>query len=191
MKTAIAPLALTLLLATSSSFAQKTPRGIVRRKPPTAVNPQPTSTTAQPTPTPNPTPSRPPAAPVPLVTLNGQTLTTASLDPELRAQLDGVEDKIADAKRNILDLQINTLLLEVEAQRRHISSHQLYELEVVKKIQMPTPVQVKQFLSDNKAQFDGVDEATANSQAVALIHDEFETRLSDALVARLQSRYRW
>ena len=186
MKTAIAPLALTLLLATSSSFAQKNPRGTVRRKPPTAVNPQPTSTTAQPTPTPNPTPSRPPAAPVPLVTLNGQTLTTASLDPELRVQLDGVEDKIVDAKRNILDLQINTLLLEVEAQRRHISSHQLYELEVVKKIQMPTPVQVKQFLSDNKAQFEGVDEATANSQAVAFIHDEFETRLSDALVARLR-----
>jgi protein-disulfide isomerase len=186
MKTAIGPLVLIVLLCTSVSLAQKTRRGTISRKPPTAVTPEPSPAAVPPAVTPKPTPNRPPAAPIALVSVNGQTLTTADIDPSLRVQLEALEDKVAEAKLSILDLQINTALLEIEARRRGITTHQLYELEVSKRNQPATPAQVKQFLSDNKEQFQGLDQATANEQAIAIIHDEFESRLSDALLIRLK-----
>jgi len=189
MKTAITPLLLILLLASvSTAFAQKTQRGTVRRSPLPAVKPEPTPTpvSAQPTVTAQPTPVRAPIAPTPLVVVNGQTLTTAAFDPTLRAQLETLDSRIAEAKKALLDLQINTTLLEIESRKRGITSHQLYELEVTKRNPPPTPAQIKQFLNDNKAQFDGMDPATATSEATAFIHDELENRLSDGLAARLR-----
>ena len=75
--------------------------------------------------------------------LNGQTLGTADFEPAVRQQLEQVEDKIAAAKREILDLQINTILLQVEANRRRIDTHRLYETEVTKRIPVPTAAQIK------------------------------------------------
>lgn len=187
MKNATCPLLLILLLSASVSLAQKTQRGTIRRKPPTTAAPQPVQEPVTPTATatPQPKPSKP-STPVPIVVVNGQTITTADLDPSLRGPLENVEDRIADTKRNILDLQINTTLLETEAKRRRITSHQLYEVEVTSHIPNPTPAQLKQFLDDNKDQFQGVDAAAATEQAKAIIHDEYESRLGDALVARLK-----
>jgi len=189
MKTAITPLFLIVFLAMlSTAFGQKTQRGTVRSTPPAAVKPNPTPTpvSTQPAVTSQPTPVRASIAPTPLVTVNGQTISTADFDPSLRSQLESLDSKIAEAKKAILDLQINTTLLEIESRKRGITTHQLYELEVTKRNVPPTPAQIKTFLTDNKAQFEGMDPATATSEATALIHDELESRLSDALVARLR-----
>jgi protein-disulfide isomerase len=185
MKNLIGPLILILFLVSSASVAQKTRRGTVRQRPPASATPQPSPTNPSPAATPQPRPSTS-AAPIPLVVVNGQTLSTADFDPSLRGQLESIEDRIADAKRSVLDLQINTILLDAEAKRRGISSHQLYELEVIKRIPVATPAQIKQFVDDNKSQFEGVDLAAATPQVVALLHDEAESRLSDALVMRLR-----
>src|ERR1044071_9402040 len=61
-------------------------------------------------PTPASTPVRPPAAHVPLVMVNGQTLTTADLEPALRQELESLDEKIASARRSVLDLKIKTTL---------------------------------------------------------------------------------
>lgn len=184
MKIAISPLLLSLLLTSSVAFAQKPRRGTVRQQPPVA-QPQPSPATQKPSATPQPRPATP-VAPKQLVIVNGQTLTTAEFDPELKARVDTVNERIAAAKKAVLDLQINTILLENEAKRRKISTHQLYELEVAKRIPVFTPVQIKQFIDDNKSQFDGMDVATATPQASAILHDEAESRLADALVGRLR-----
>ena len=154
MKTAISPLVLTLLIATSMAVAQKPRRGTVQQKPPTAVTPQATPATAKPA---EAAPVKTAVTPVPLVTVNGQTLTTEGLQPDLKNQIATVYDRIAQAKRTVLDLQINTMLLEIEAKKRHITSHQLYEVEVIKRIPPATPAQVKQFIDDNKDQFSGME----------------------------------
>jgi protein-disulfide isomerase len=184
MKIAISPLLLSLLLTFSVAFAQKPRRGTVRQQPPVA-QPQPSPATPQPSATPQPRPATP-AAPKQLVIVNGQTLTTGDFDPELKARVDTVNERIAAAKKAVLDLQINTILLENEAKRRKISTHQLYELEVTKRVPVFTPVQIKQFIDDNKSQFEGMDVATATTQATAILHDEAESRLADALVGRLR-----
>jgi protein-disulfide isomerase len=187
MKTALGALGLILLLTLSTlSVAQTRRRGTTPRKsPPAAAKPQP-EPVAQPTAPPPVATPRPASGPINVVDLNGQTLSTADLDPGVRQQLDQVEDKIAAAKRQVLDLQINTILLQVEANRRRIDTHQLYETEVTKRIPVPTPAQIKQLLDTQGAQLAGTDPATANQQAAAYLQAQSESKLADDLVNRLR-----
>lgn len=184
MKIALGALSL-VLLTTFSTSAQTRRRGNTPRKPPAAT--QPSTPTAQPTPTqPAPAAPRKPAGPVNVVVLNGQTLSTADFEPNVREQLDLVEDKIATARKEILDLQINTILLQVEANRRRIDSHQLYETEVTKRIPVPTAAQIKKFVDEQGGQFSGMDQAMVNQQAAAYLQAESEAKLADDLVNRLR-----
>src|ERR1700742_3318665 len=109
MKIALGALLL-LLLTTLSLDAQTRRPGTTPRKPPAATS-HPTPAATQPAPTPTPAAPRRATGPVNVVVLNGQTLSTADFDPNVRQQLDQVEDKIAAARQEILDLQINTILL--------------------------------------------------------------------------------
>lgn len=135
----IAPLLLIVFLWSAAPGQTTKRRGAVR-KPNVTTTPQP-QPVAQPTPTPQP--ARPPAAPTSLVVINGQTFTTADLDPALRQELERLDDKIAEARRSVLDLQINTTLLDVEAKKRRIDTHRLYELEVSNRVPAATPAQIK------------------------------------------------
>lgn len=178
----IAPLLLIVSLWSAAPGQTAKRRGAVR-KPNVTTTPQP-QPVAQPTP--NTQPSRPPAAPTSLVVVNGQTFTTADLDPALRQELERLDDKIAEARRNVLDLQINTALLDVEAKKRRIDTHRLYELEVSGRVPTATPAQIKKFLDDNRQEFEGITPEVANRQAAAYLHDEAENKLADNLVNRLR-----
>src|SRR5215218_10557137 len=91
-------LILTLWSAAPAQTAKR--RGAVRK--PTVTTPH-VPPVAQPTPVNQP--ARPPAAPVSLAIVNGQTLTTADLEPVLRQEVESLDDKIADARHSVLDLQ--------------------------------------------------------------------------------------
>lgn len=175
----IAPLLLIVSLWSVAPGQTSKRRGAVRK--PNVTTPQPVAQ-----PTPGTQPARPPAAPAALVSVNGQTFTTAELDPAVRQELERLDDKIAEARRNVLDLQINTTLLEVEAKKRRIDTHRLYELEVSSRVPTATPAQIKKFLEENLQEFEGMDAATANRQAAAYLHDEAESKLADDLVNRLR-----
>jgi protein-disulfide isomerase len=130
----------------------------------------------------------PPATPIQVAIVNGQTLSTSDFDPAVRQELETVEQKIAEARRSVLDVQINTMLLEVEAKKRGIDTHRLYLTEVTNRIPTPTPAQIKKFVDDNRSQLqlDGMDQASINQQVTAYLHDEAENKLADDLVKRLR-----
>ncbi|HWF87528.1 MAG TPA: thioredoxin domain-containing protein [Pyrinomonadaceae bacterium] len=182
MKSKIGPLILILALWYVAPAQTAKRRGAVR-KPATETTPQPQPVSD---PTPATKPARPPEAPVSLAIVNGQTLTTADLEPALRQEIETLDDKIADARRSVLDLQINTTLLQVEAKKRHIDTHRLYELEVSGRIPTFTPAQIKKFTDDNRDQFTGMDPNVANQQVAVYLHDEAESKLADDLVNRLR-----
>src|SRR5689334_5680731 len=106
-----------------------------------ATNSAPTNSAATPSNSAATTPAQPPT-PIQVVIVNGQTLTTSDFDPAVRQELETAEQKIAEARRSVLDLQINTMLLEVEAKKRGIDTHRLYQTEVTNRIPTPTPAQI-------------------------------------------------
>jgi protein-disulfide isomerase len=129
---------------------------------------------------------RQPVGPVSLVVVNGRTFTSADLEPASRQELEGLEEKIANARTSVLEVQINTRLLQVEARKRRIDTHRLYELEVSNRVAPITPAQIKKFIDDNRQQFEGVDPATANQQVAAYLREESENKLADELIKRLR-----
>lgn len=174
----IAPLLLIVSLWSAAPGQTAKRRGAVRKPNVT--------TTPQPQPNPSIQPSRPPATPASLVIVNGQTFTTADLDPAVRQELERLDDKIAAARRNVLELEINTALLAAEAKKRRIDTHRLYELEVSSRVPTATPAQIKKFLEENRQEFEGLSPELASKQAAAYLHDEAENKLADDLVNRLR-----
>ena len=179
MKAKIGPLILILTLWSAAPAQTAKRRGAVRK--PTTPQVQPV---AQPTPVNEP--ARPPAAPVSLAIVNGQTLTTADLEPALRQEVESLDQKIAEARRSVLDMQINTMLLQVEAKKRRIDTHRLYEVEVSSRIPTFNPAQIKKFIDDNRDQFAGMNPNVVNQQVAVYLHDEAESKLADNLVNGLR-----
>ncbi|HEU4508814.1 MAG TPA: thioredoxin domain-containing protein [Pyrinomonadaceae bacterium] len=182
MKPIIAPVLITVLF--SPVLAQTAKRKAPVKRKPAVATPQPKQV-AQPI----PQTTRNPSAPASLVIVNGQTITTADLEPALRQELETLEDKIAEARRNVLDAQINTVLLEVEAKKRGIDKQRLYELEVSRRVRAPTSAEIQKLIDDNRQEFAGSDPATANQLAATYLREEAEDKLADELVQRLRKTH--
>ena len=180
MKSKLIPLLLIVFLWSPALAQTAKRRGSVR-----------TPVVAKPTPEPVAQPRatatvRAPQQPISLVVVNGQTFTTADLQPAARKEYESLNDKIAEARSAMLDLQINTMLLDVEAKKRRIDTRRLYELEVISRVPKITPAEIKKFIDDNRQQIEGLDPANANQQVEAFLREQAEQKLADDLVKRLR-----
>src|SRR5580765_3782113 len=93
------------LVAAESSAQSPRGRGARRTVGGKPATPQPV---AQPEPSPAPASEAPPSAPIPLAVVNGQSITSADIDPKVREEVEALEGRIAEARRQILELQVNT-----------------------------------------------------------------------------------
>jgi protein-disulfide isomerase len=186
MKLLVTPFIVCLLL--SVSVAQKT-----RRPAPATRRPEATSQQTQPNSNPEAalpaTKPRPPLNPIPIVVVNGQTITTSEFEAALKEQIESVEYRISEEREDTFELQINTLLLKAEARKRGITSERLYEMEVMSKISQPTAAEIKKFIDENPEEFRGADPATVSSQVSNYLFSEREGKVSDQLVQRLKKLY--
>ncbi|HEY5885098.1 MAG TPA: thioredoxin domain-containing protein [Pyrinomonadaceae bacterium] len=184
-----ATLLIFLTLATGSLVsAQRTRRGA--RQPATKAGP----TTPTPTPVVENAPAAPkpsaPVAPVLLAVVNGQEITTASLEPSVREEVESLPGRISEAKRSVLEMEINTLLLESEAVRRRLNSQQLYDAEVAKKLGKPTAALIDKFISENRERITEPDSPSAREDVADYLIGEREAALSKALVTRLRQTHK-
>ena len=127
-------------------------------------------------------------APVALAIVNGRTLTTADLDPRIRVEVEALEEKIAQARRDMLDVTINTILLELEARKRKLSTQQLYNLEVSRRIPEPTAAAISQFIEENRDRIGSADEATIRKQVSEILRGAAGTKLQEEFVGRLRKQ---
>ena len=178
---------LLFFLVVDGSSAQTSRRTGARR--PLVSNPKATQPISQPTPTPSTTASAVArtSSPILLATVNGQSVTTVDIDPKVRAEIEVLEERIAEARRQILALQINTLLLESEAAKRRISPQQLYNLEIARKITEPTDAEINKFVEDNGDQIDQTDPVAMRQQVVAYLKSEREGKITDEFTKRLSA----
>ena len=126
------------------------------------------------------------SAPIPLAIVNGQNVTSADIDPKVREELDALEGRIAEARRQVVELQINTLLLESEAAKRRMSPQQLYQLEIARKIPEPTAAEIDKFIQANRSQIDESDPASIRQQVVDFLKSDSEARLTDEFIKRVR-----
>ena len=127
-----------------------------------------------------------PSAPIALATVNGEGISTASLDPKVRQEVEALDARIAEARKQVLELQINTLLLQSEAAKRRMSPQQLYNLEIAKKITEPTAAEIDQFIQDNRDQFTQTDPVSMRQQVVTYLKSEREAQITDSFLKRVR-----
>jgi protein-disulfide isomerase len=185
MNTATTLLTTLLLIFVAGDVSAQRRRGTGR---PSTPKPAVTETVAQPVPSPSPVEEPPaPLATVLLATVNGQNVTTADIDPSARQEVEALEGKIAEARRQILELEINTLLLDTEAAKRKVSPQQLYEAEVARKITQPTAAEIAKFIEENRDRIDQTDTAAIQTQVANYLKGEREAKLSEELIKRLRT----
>jgi len=152
-------------------------------------------------PAPKPTPSAAPSVPAPptpvtlvapelLATVNGQDITTSNLDPHALAEAQSLPSRLAEARTTVLEMEINTLLLDSEAKRRKLTSQQLYDIEVAKKLTRPTAAEIDAFIANNRDKIYDPNAPSLREDVEAFLTGERETELSKSLVARLRQSHK-
>jgi protein-disulfide isomerase len=179
-----------LALTLACAVAAQTRRGT-----PAATRPKPAATTPAQTPTPKPaqtpapTPARPQSAPVEdcgceagplpdvLGSVNGVKITRADLSPQVQQQVAQLQQQVVEARKNELDLQINSILLEAEAKKRNTTTNKLIEAEVLNKTVVPTAAEAEAYFNQNKANIEqqagrSVSFAEVKNDIIAFLRDQ-------------------
>jgi len=185
----VSALLMFLILSTGYEVsAQRSGRGA--RQP--ATKPLPTQPATTPVAGSTPTAVRPsaPVLPVLLAVVNGQEITTASLEPNARQELESLPARIREAKRSVLEMEINTALLDSEAKRRRLNPQQLYDVEVAKKLTKPAAAEIDKFIADNRDRIAEPNSASVREEVAAYLIGEREAALSRALVTRLRQTHK-
>src|SRR5947209_12158227 len=174
-----------LAFPASIVLAQRTRQGTTPQQPTTR-----TTTPAKPSATPQTTQRQTTtAAPGALATVNGQPITLADLDPQVRQVVEDLNKKMPELRKDALDARINTLLLENEAQKRKVTLEQLMDAEVNNKIKDPTEAEIQAVYDANRQQIGNADLATVRPQIIAYLKNQQAQKLSDDLVQRLRQSH--
>jgi protein-disulfide isomerase len=101
----------------------------------------------------------PPATPADrarlLATVNGARITSGDIEDALLPAVSNVQDQVHELRKTQLDMKINDVLLEQEAQKRKITARALFEAEVLSKMKGATDADAQKFYQENKERITG------------------------------------
>jgi len=83
--------------------------------------------------------------------VNTVKITTNDINKSTREDVSKLQRKVIQARKNELNLMINSKLLALEARKRGVSTTQLLDQEVVAKVKRPTVAEAEAFYEQNKA----------------------------------------
>ena len=87
-----------------------------------------------------------------LATVNGIKITPADLTPAVVQQIQALQQEVVDARKEIINVKINSILLEAEAKKRGVSNQKLFEDEVFSKTIQPTAAEAQTYFTQNRPQ---------------------------------------
>ena len=90
-----------------------------------------------------------------LATVNGQNITSAEVEDFLRPMIFNMQDEVYKLRKTQLDLRINDLLLEQEAQKRKLTARALLDAEVSPLIKKVTEEDARLYYENNKDRMNG------------------------------------
>lgn len=90
-----------------------------------------------------------------LAIVNGVRISRHDIEKATQESVNQLKRQVIQTRKQELDLQINSLLLAIEAKKRGVSVSWLLEQEVVAKVKQPTEAEVQVFYDQNKARIQG------------------------------------
>jgi len=122
-----------------------------------------------------------------LATVNGTVVTAEEIDALIEDQLRALRERIDQAWANELDLQINSRLLDAEANKLGITATDLLRQEVVSKIEEPTEAEADAYFAKNRDRFGGELEE-AREAVMAELRFQRHRKRAGSFAERLRSR---
>jgi protein-disulfide isomerase len=133
-------------------------------------------------------------APLPevLAVVGGVKLTPKDISPQTLERVSELQQQVIDARRQELDLQINSILLEAEAKRRGVTATKVIEDEVIAKTPPTTDAEVLAFFNKNKSRIEAqaggaVEFKEVKENIAAMLRAERRQELAGKLSARLRA----
>ncbi|HEX8131096.1 MAG TPA: thioredoxin domain-containing protein [Pyrinomonadaceae bacterium] len=87
--------------------------------------------------------------------VNGQQITSANIEDSLKPLIYSVQERIYQLRKAEVDLRINDVLLQQEAQRRNVTTQALLDAEVAAKAKPVTDADAQKFYNENKERVNG------------------------------------
>ncbi|HEX8150878.1 MAG TPA: thioredoxin domain-containing protein [Pyrinomonadaceae bacterium] len=132
----------------------------------------------------------PPATPADrarvLATVNGRQITSADVEDSLLPFVAGVQEQVYLLRKGDVDMKINDILLNGEAQKRGVTARAVLDAEVTNKTPTVTEAQAQEFYNKNKERING-DFAQVKYQIIEYLQGQEQTRLESAFVERLRN----
>lgn len=147
------------------------------------------SVAAQPTPQPNKAEDcacESQVLPDTLAIVNGVRITRRDIEGATGEAVSQLQRQITEARKQELDLQINSKLLAIEAKRRGASGTKLLEQEVIAKAKEPTDADAQIFYDQNKARIQA-DFKDAREDILQYLRDQRQRELAKKYAAGLRA----
>jgi protein-disulfide isomerase len=117
--------------------------------------------------------------------VNGEQLTSAQIEDSLKPLIYSVQERIYQLRKNEVDLRINDVLLEQEAQKRKVTTKALLDTEVETKSKPVTDAEAQTFYDQNKQRING-EFAQIKPQIVQYLQEKQKQDLQSAFADQLR-----
>jgi protein-disulfide isomerase len=132
----------------------------------------------------------PPATPADrarvFATVNGKNITSGDIEDALVPLVATVQEQVYLLRKGDVDMKINDILLNGEAQKRGVTARAVLDAEVSAKTPTVTEAQAQDFYNKNKERIGG-DFPTLKYQIIQYLQDQEQQKLEGAFVERLRN----
>lgn len=125
-----------------------------------------------------------------LATATGKTFTSSILKPEISEAWHHLPATLLKAKKDFLQIHINNVLLEREANARKITTDKLFETEVRNKVSDPPETEIAKIYEINKAALDYKSLAEVRPQIIDFLRRKPEQEAFEKLIASIKAKYK-
>ncbi len=132
----------------------------------------------------------PPATPADrarvFATVNGRNITSADIEDSLLPFVATVQEQVYLLRKGDVDMKINDILLNGEAQKRGVTARAVLDAEVSTKTPVVNEAQAQEFYNKNKERING-DFAQIKYQIIEYLQGQEQQKLESAFVGRLRN----